>query len=363
MINELFTDAQRKQAIIAYLLKNPGCNKEKIINHLNNEGISSRKTTFILLNEMEKDHIIYLTKRKLNSRDSVIFLTIDNPITALYIEINEIRAYFDSLIGITLRNNPFPVAIPDIDYDARVKCISLLLCVLKLITSLINDILAYSFRNLINNESSQSFEKSYGNLITMISAMYVSFDKVVNTLDPKHVEYVSMFASNNDTPCKAFLWSLTIFYQNMAFSYKVVYTSQFKSMLFKLMEKIYNLGKTYTDSIYNEIIYDSSTYSNHIVGFPYIEYATIMKNELKNYDYRKYIKLLIERNQFVFSLKDSQAVKELNAIEKKLINELGFYLNGYRIFDELILNVIIRLHKDKKFVIQSPFSMTKVDIL
>ena len=348
---ELITDAQRKQSIITFLLKNPGCNKERIVKHLNNEGLSSRRTTFVLIEEMEKDNIIYSTKRKLNSRDTLLFLTTDNPIAALYTDINEVRAYFDSLIGIILNNNSIAVTDSNNDYDAKVKCISLLLCILKLVTSIINDILANSFRNLIKKEDSQSFQKSYSNLIATISAMYISFDKLVNPLEPKSLEYVSMFASRNDTPIKTILWSLTIFYETISKPYKVGHTSKFKSTLYILMEKIYNLGKTYTDSFYNEFIYDFSTNSNHIVGFPVIDYASRMKEELKNFDYRKYIRLLIERIQLLLNLKFSSAVIWLNDIEKKLENERRYYLKGYKIFDELIMKVLKRLNNDKKGVI------------
>ena len=311
---------------------------------------------------MEKDNIIYSTKRKLNSRDSLIFLTIDNPLTILYINVNEVRACFDLLIAQILINNHIQIPIPNIEYDAKVKCISLLLCILRLIISIINDILAYSFRNMVKDEPSQSFDKSYNNLIAMISTMYVSFDKVANMLGPKSLEYISMFASRNDTPCKAFLWSLTIFYETKSTDYKVAHTSQFKSILFTLMEKIYNLGKTYTNSIYKEFIYDFSTSSNHIVGFPTIDYVPIMKDELKNFDYRKYIKLLIERNHLLFNLKDSSAVMWLNDIEKKLENEQRHYLNRYKIFDELIISVIKRLHNDKKCVFNFHPTLTNVNI-
>jgi hypothetical protein len=191
----------------------------------------------------------------------------------------------------------------------------LLSCVLKLITSLINEILVYSLSEV---EDKERIGKEYHYFYAKITEIHVSFDRLKEILDETSLEYIPIFSKRNDSYFKTFLWSMMIFYETRKYPHYFLYSKNFKSNLFSLMNSIYNLGKRYVNTFYDEIVCDTSTYSNEIYGFPSARYSRHMRKELKKLDYSKFVRLLIERCLSIESLRTSSGGMLLNEIELDL---------------------------------------------
>jgi hypothetical protein len=95
------------------------------------------------------------------------------------------------------------------------------------------------------------------------------------------------------------------------------------------MEMIYNFGKKYSPSFYDEIACSGSTYNNQIVGFPYARYILPLIEELKKLNYRDFLILLIERCQIIESHTKSTASQLLDEIDK--INSPLTVSNNYQL--------------------------------
>jgi hypothetical protein len=86
------------------------------------------------------------------------------------------------------------------------------------------------------------------------------------------------------------------------------------------MNLIYNLGKKYFPSIYDAIVYDSSTYSNHFICFPSAAYIRPLIDELTKLEYPKFIQLLKERCievKILISSSPVQLIKEIGIETEK----------------------------------------------
>ena len=78
------------------------------------------------------------------------------------------------------------------------------------------------------------------------------------------------------------------------------------------MQLIYDLGKSYTTSIYDDIVYDRLTRENSSIGkFKYKflngNYIIHLQNELKNLDYINFCRLLIDLGIYNETLRDTSA--------------------------------------------------------
>jgi hypothetical protein len=334
----------REECILSFIKDNHGCNKEDIIKNV--QKISSKKTTRKIIDELEDRKIISVSYSKLNARDSTIYLNNENPVTELHFKVNEIKSYFDSLVEEILKNkDTLTLHHLNIEYDAKVKIISLLSCVLKLITSIITEILVYYLSEKIRDKD--ELHKSYYYFYSKMSEMHMSFDKLKKILDITSLEYVPFFAKRNDTPSKTFLWSILVFNEMTLNQYKFILTKKFKTGLFPLMKLIYNLGRRYSTSLYDDIVYDKSTFSNGFHCFPNARYTHPLTEELKKLDYTEFIRLLIERCFLIERFNSSSARQLLLEIEKnKMYTVLEIGDLKPSIFESIIKNVVESLYQN-----------------
>jgi hypothetical protein len=98
-------------------------------------------------------------------------------------------------------------------------------------------------------------EKEYDYFYSKMVELHLSFDKLKSIVDEKSLEYVTFFAKRNDTQLKTFLWFVMIFYEFRNPPILFIYTKDFKTKLFSLLNLIYNIGKKYSPFIYDEIVY------------------------------------------------------------------------------------------------------------
>lgn len=343
------TNKSLEDNISLFIRFHHGCNKQKVVDFFENIEISSRKTTLKIIKELEEKKIINASKPRLNSRDYKLTVNKDNPLSELHFEIDEIKNCFDFLVNeIVKDNNSSNLDNLKIEYGINVKIISLLSCITKLIISLINEILVYNVSPIVFDKD--DLYKQYHYLNSRATDFNLSFDKVKSKLDKKFfMDYVRIFASRNNTPIKTFLWSIMIFYETREYPQYYIYTETFKSKLFSTMEMIYNLGKKYSPSFYDEIVCNSSTYNNQIVGFPYARYVLPLIDELKNLNYREFLIVLIERYQLIESHTKSTAAELLDDIDKKNSPYVASSNYHMGIFNDKINKVIEKLTYNKGF--------------
>ena len=289
----------REDTILIFIKDNQGCSQESVIDYLVEKGLSSRKTTIKIIESMEEKNIIKLSKTKQNSRSYKISLIKDNPINDIYTKIIEIKQSFDLLVEEFLEIfNKLNIDILNLEYDKRIiRIISLIYCLSKLIVLLLNEILLVSINKIIKDKVELS--KAYQNVFSKMSEIYLSFDKLKTLLNEESLYKVSLFSKEYNTPCKIFLWSLAIFPEVMDFKSKFIITKKFKTQLLHTMHLIYDLGKSYTTSIYDDIVYDRLTRENNSIGkfrFKFLNgnYIIPLQNELKNLDYINFCRLLID---------------------------------------------------------------------
>lgn len=217
-------------------------------------------------------------------------------------------------------NNTVNLNAHNTEYNIKVKTISLLYSILKLISSIINEILFYYLSNALKNiiKDKNDLVKEYHYFYAKVGEIHVSFDRLKEIMDETSLLYIPIFSKRNDSYFKTFLWSMMIFYETREYPHYLLYSKNFKSNLFSLMKSIYNLGKRYVNTFYDEMVCDASTYSNEFYGFPFARYTRHMREELIKLDYNKFIRLLIERCLSIESLKSSSAGILLNEIELEL---------------------------------------------
>jgi hypothetical protein len=215
--------------------------------------------------------------------------------TELRFKIGIIQRSFEELVTYVLEDkNKSTLDALNIEYSTKVKIISLLSSILKLISSLIHEILV-NVGAKIKIKNKDYLHKQYRYFQSIIAEMYLSFNRLTERLDEKSIDYVSLFAKRNDSPFKTFLWSIMIFYETRKYPSYFVYKKEFKSKLFSTMKLIYDIGKKYSHSLYDELLYDSSTINNEYCGFPYARFYNPFRAELKKLEYSYFIRLLLER--------------------------------------------------------------------
>lgn len=309
---------ERDDRIFSFIGDNQGCKMRDIIVHCENEEISSKKTTIKIISNLIEKELIRKSKSETDARAVNIYLNKDNSLAELRFEIYEIQRSFDLLVeDVVTDNNASRLDTLNIEYSIKVKIISLLSCILKLITSLIHEILI-SFSGKIKLKRKDYLHEQYRHFQSKISEMLLSFGRLQDRLDKKSLDYIPIFTKRNDTPFKTFLWSIMIYYETRLYPPYFIYTKNFKTTLLSTMKLIYNLGKKYSTSFYDELVCDVSTYNNEFHGFPFSRYTRHMREELIKLDYSKFVRLLIERCLSIESLKSSSAGTLLNEIELKL---------------------------------------------
>jgi Fe2+ or Zn2+ uptake regulation protein len=89
-------DKMRRDAIVNFLINNPGCSKEDLVRAM--EETMSKKTVLKILNEMKRENIIKIEKEKPNSRAYKLFLCSENILVVLNQQIREFSHEFTKLL-------------------------------------------------------------------------------------------------------------------------------------------------------------------------------------------------------------------------------------------------------------------------
>lgn len=293
-----------------------------------------------IINNLIEKELICKRNSSTDGRKIELYVNNDNQMAELRSEVDFIQRSFNLLIDEVIDNKYCPnLDNLNLEHDIKVKIISLLSCILKLITFLIHEILV-SFSSKIIIKNKHYLHEQYRHFQSKISEMLLSFDRLHKDLDDKSLDYIPFFTKRNDTSFKTFLWSVLICYETRLYPPYFIYTKKFKKTLFATMNLIYNLGKKYSFSFYDEIVCDASTYNNEFHGFPYARFARPLRSELKKLDYLNFIRLLIERCLLLKNFKYSSGNFLLTEIiESK--NNKDLELDTYRpwIFKKIIANV------------------------
>ncbi len=329
----------REDAILMFIKNNQGCSQESVIDYLVEKGLSSRKTTIKIIENMEENNIIELLKPKQNSRSYKIGLIKDNPIIDIYTKIIEFQQSFDLLVEEFLETfKKLNIDILNVESDKRIiYIISLIYCLSKLIILLLNEILLRFINKIIKDKV--ELNKAYQNVFSKMSEIYLSFDKLKNLLNDESLYQVSLLSKEYDLPCKIILWSLAIFCEISHFKSNLIITKKLKTQLFHTMQLIYELGKSYTTLIYDEIVYDRLTRDNKFLKFPDGNYIIPMQNELKNLDYLDFCRLLVDMGIHNEATRDTHASTLFSILAREFKGDMKNKL-FFSLIQKIIANLI-----------------------
>jgi len=93
---ETLTEAARQQVVIDFILNNQGCTAQDIID---GQDVSGRGKVFDILEVLKKDGVVTSQVSIKDKRDTLLFVSLNNPIVTVTRELNLIESFLDTILA------------------------------------------------------------------------------------------------------------------------------------------------------------------------------------------------------------------------------------------------------------------------